>query len=375
MRILLTTMVGLEHVVLDEVKKEFGLRGKKLRNGRVVINGNIEDVVYLSYSGRTFERVMILLAVEEGIETLEDIYRVVKSVPLGEYFGPEKTFACRSDRMGEHNFTSLDIERTAGQAVVDYFMETTGKRIHANLGDPDVIVRADLDGDTLYVSLDATGYEAMHRRGYRVYDHPAALNAALASALIRVGRWSESQTLLDPFAGGGTIPIEVALRARRIPWFRFRTFLFERNGIVDPTIIQSVREELEAEINDKKIRAIGIEKYKKHIRGAWQNAESAEVADTVTFRKGDARRIDTGADLIVTNPPYGQRIANPRVVHSLYYDFAESAAENSIQKIVTITSKWKWMEGALKEAGYRIERSFFVLYGKLHTHVIKASLE
>ncbi|HID09568.1 TPA: class I SAM-dependent RNA methyltransferase, partial [Candidatus Micrarchaeota archaeon] len=257
MELLLTTMVGLESVVLEEVREDFGLRGERIRNGRVAVRGDLEDVVRLSYSGRTFERVMILLAVEEGVESLRDVYRAVRSVPLSSYFGPEMTFACRSDRMGEHPFTSLDIERTAGQAVVDHFLETTGRRIRANLKDPDVIVRADLDGDVLYVAIDTTGYTALHRRGYRVYDHPASLNAALASAMIRVGGWREEETLLDPFAGGGTIPIEAALYARRVPWFRFRGFLFERNGIVDPAVVRSVREELEESVRDVWIKVVG----------------------------------------------------------------------------------------------------------------------
>ncbi len=299
----------------------------------------------------------------------------MQSIDLERFFGPEQSFACRSDRMGEHGFTSLDIERVAGQAVVDHFMERTGKRIRANLGDPDVILRADLDGSTLYVSIDLVGYEAMHRRGYRVYDHPAALNAALASAMILESGWKSDQTLLDPFAGGGTIPIEAALYARKIPWFRFRSFLFERNGIIPDGVVQEVRSELQERIReDMKIDARGVELFEKHVRGAWKNAESAGVADTVSFVQGDARKIDEAADVIVTNPPYGQRIANPRVVHDLYYEFAERAAELGIPRILTITSRWKWMVDALQEAGYRIEKNKFVLYGKLHTRMIRASL-
>jgi len=375
MKILLTTMVGLEETALKHARDAFGLKGKKLRNGRVIVEGNEEDVVRLNYAGRAFERVMILLDVVEGVETLEDVYRAVKNQELGEFFGPGKTFACRSDRMGEHPFTSLDIERTAGQAVVDYFQETTGKRIRANLANPDVIIRADLDGDRLYIALDTTGYEALHRRGYRVYDHPAALNAALAASMILESEWQPTEKILDPFVGGGTILIEAALWARRVPWFRFRDFLFERAGFFDDALISEVREELAEQENDVDIDAIGIELFEKHIRGAKKNAESAGVSNTIVFKKGDAARLEERADVVVTNPPYGNRIANPRVVHRLYNDFAKRAAELGIPRITTITSRWKWMEGALTSAGYNIEKSKFVLYGKLHTHLIRASLE
>jgi len=375
MEILLTTMVGLEETALKHVRSAFGLKGKKLRNGRVVVEGTEEDVVRLNYMGRTFERVMILLDVVDGVETLDDVYRAVKNQDLGIFFGPKRTFACRSDRMGEHPFTSLDVERIAGQAVVDYFQETTGERIRANLTDPDVILRADLDGNTLYISLDTTGYEALHRRGYRVYDHPAALNAALAASMLLESEWSLAKKLLDPFVGGGTIPIEAALWARRVPWFKFRGFLFERAEFFNDDLIAEVKEELVEHENNEKIDAVGVELFEKHLRGANKNAESAGVADTIIFKKGDAAQLEEYADVIVTNPPYGNRIANPRVVHKLYKDFAKRAAELGVPQITTITSRWKWMEGALTSAGYQIEKSKFVLYGKLHTHLIRASLE
>ncbi len=374
MQLLLTTMVGLEEVVVDELK-EMGLRAEKLRNGRVLAEGSEEDVVRLNYMGRTFERVHIVLDIVQNVESLDDVYRAVRNVDLGEYLNPKLTFACRSDRMGEHEFTSLDIERTAGQAVVDYFLETTGERIRANLTNPDVIVRADLDGNTLYISIDTTGYEALHRRGYRVYDHPAALNAALASSMIRVAGWTPDEGLVDPFAGGGTIPIEAALAARRVPWFRFRTFLLERQPFIDPYTVKEVRRELAAQIAPEiQVDVRGVELYRKHVRGFEENARSACVYDTVKIIQGDATKLEEEADVIVTNPPYGNRIANPRVVRELYFGFARRAAELGIPRIVTITSRWKWMEDALQNAGYRIDKSKFVLYGKLHTHLIRARL-
>ncbi len=374
MQLLLTTMVGLEEIVADELKS-MSLRAEKLRNGRVLAEGEEKDVILLNYMGRTFERVHIVLDIVENVQTLDDVYRAVRNVDLREYINPKLTFACRSDRMGEHSFTSLDIERTAGQAVVDYFAEIKGERIRANLTDPDVIVRVDLDQNTLYISIDTTGYEALHRRGYRVYDHPAALNAALASAMIRTAGWTPQKSILDPFAGGGTIPIEAALLARRMPWFRFRGFLLERQPFIDPYDVKDIRRELASNISPEiDVMATGVELYKKHVKGFEANARSACVFDTITIKQGDARQISEEVDVIVTNPPYGQRIANPRVVRELYYEFTKRAADIGVPTVVTITSRWKWMEDALQEAGYGIEKSKFVLYGKLHTHLIRARL-
>src|SRR5947209_6058419 len=55
------------------------------------------------------------------------------------------------------------------------------------------------------------GAGARHRRGARVVMGPAPLRETMAAQLIMLSRWdARTEPLVDPMAGGGTIPIEAA---------------------------------------------------------------------------------------------------------------------------------------------------------------------
>jgi len=60
------------------------------------------------------------------------------------------------------------------------------------------------------IGIDIGG-GARHRRGARVATGPAPLRETLAAQLVMLSRWdARSEPLIDPMAGGATIPIEAA---------------------------------------------------------------------------------------------------------------------------------------------------------------------
>src|SRR5437867_4166674 len=60
------------------------------------------------------------------------------------------------------------------------------------------------------VGIDIGG-GARHRRGARVAAGPAPLRETMAAQIVMLSRWdARSELLVDPMAGGGTIPIEAA---------------------------------------------------------------------------------------------------------------------------------------------------------------------
>ena len=64
---------------------------------------------------------------------------------------------------------------------------------------------------------------------------------------------------------------------------------------------------------------------------ARENARRAGVADIIRFEKADARSFDrqTQRGVIVTNPPYGQRIMEQKEAEELYRDFGRAYAKSS----------------------------------------------
>jgi putative N6-adenine-specific DNA methylase len=81
--------------------------------------------------------------------------------------------------------------------------------------------------DECTVSADASG-ALLHRRGYRLATAKAPLRETLAAAMLVGSGWDGSAPLIDPMCGSGTIPIEAALLARRIPPGMARRFAFMR---------------------------------------------------------------------------------------------------------------------------------------------------
>ena len=365
MKLYVTTTPGLEDVSAKEIKS-LGGKVEEIRNGkgRVFLTGDLKLVAKLNYLARTVERVMVLLRVEK-FERLDDIYRIVKEIDFS-FINPDQSFAIRPLRVGNHDFTSLDVGRVAGQAVIDSYVESRGKRLKVNLDEPDVIIRVDVINDEVYVGLDTTGDVALHRRGYRVYDHPAPLNPAIASALVMLSEWECDEVLADPMCGSGTILIESAMMCRNIPPQKLReSFQFVKIWGAD------ILEEVKREVVEKRIdlSLVGVERFRKHLRGAKINSEVAGVANTIDYIQGDATRLCLkGADVIVTNPPYGLRIARKGLIEELYGGFLKSA-KDIVDRIVVITAEHRIMKEKAEVLGYRIEEERWVKYGGLDTKV------
>jgi tRNA (guanine6-N2)-methyltransferase len=369
MRFYATLPPGLEEVSAKEIESLGGkITEVRYGKGRVFFEGDVELMVRLNYLARTVERIMILMTVEK-FNNLDDIYRIVKNLDF-TWIKPNQSFAIRPLRVGEHDFTSLDVGRVAGQAVIDSYREAKGVRLKVNLDEPDVIIRVDVIFDEVYVGIDTTGDEALHKRGYRVYDHPAPLNPAIASSLVILSGWNPSKSLLDPMCGSGTILIESAMMGRNIPPQKFRKEKFLFVNVYGEDILREVAESALSNENNIRMRLIGVERFRKHVKGARMNANFAGVGDTIEFVQGDATKLCLDeVDVAITNPPYGLRIARKGVIEKLYDGFLRLAKEVVRDKIVVITAETRiFREKALKHE-YEIERELKVKYGGLDTIV------
>lgn len=158
------------------------------------------------------------------------------------------------------------------------------------------------------VSLDATG-DPLYKRGWRIGSGAAPMRETLAAALLQ---WSGASTfkgvLTDPCCGAGTVVVEAAQMARRIPPGRNRSFAFETWSPVDRAQNAKLREAAEADVRAPlKKRLLASDLSAEIVDLARENAQRAGVADDITFSVGDARKVAPGAS-VVTNPPYGERM-------------------------------------------------------------------
>jgi putative N6-adenine-specific DNA methylase len=104
--------------------------------------------------------------------------------------------------------------------VADRFRAKTGVRPDVNTQWPDVRIHLHLTTDEATLYIDTSG-EPLFKRGWREDKGDAPLKETLAAAMIAASGWDphgeHPQPLYDPCCGSGTIVIEAAQIACRIP--------------------------------------------------------------------------------------------------------------------------------------------------------------
>jgi len=341
-----TVNPGIEDVVAEEIRSEFtGKLEYKIMSGRVYLYnaGNVKYLYEKVSRLKTINKVMILLWKGKirpeytYLTYLHDI--LLKDLnQIIEYITPNTTFAVQVERLGEHEYTSMDIARVLGDVIIDIVSKHHQRRPLVNLRNPSIIINALAKEDDLIIGVLVSSSWSIHRRGYRIYDHPAALKPTLAVAMLYLSGTKDKQVIIDPMCGGGTIPIEAAL-------------LHEDAYI------------------------IGADFNEKHIRGARMNAIAAGVYDKIIFKKWDARKIDQldmEFDHIILNPPYGIRYGDPTSIRRLYRKFLESAIKSlsPTGRITMITTEYHYIHRIIKHIGLDIVHERTVYHGKLYPHII-----
>lgn len=338
--ILFTTNPGIEDIAADEIKAKLKASIEEIRenHGRIIARVD-EDYLDVIERLRSIYRARILLArgrICPEKKCLKDLAQVIGDSRAYEYLSRDSSFAVRVNRAGSHEFNSMEIARIAGDAIIEATIRHRGFRPRVDLDYPSTIIAVDVIEADVIVSLELSGDLSWHRRGYRLYDHPAALKPTLAYAMLVLSGVSDKETLVDPMCGGGTIVIEAA-------------YMLEDS------------------------RLYCMDKNPKYISGAQLNAMAALVDKRIVFLVGDATRLSSyigEADVIVSNPPYGIRLGSPKPVRKTYSEFIREAARVARKSIVLITPEHEFVKKILMENGWRIVHERRVAHGDLYPHII-----
>ncbi len=244
----------------------------------------------------------------------------------GAFVAPGASIALRASTTRCRLYHTGAITETAALAIGD---AVKGARVAAEgeAADVSILVRGAEDHFTF--SIDASG-ERLHRRGARIEVGAAPLRETLAAGLLALAGWNPSLPLVDPMCGAGTIVIEAALQAvDRAPGID-RAFgdgfaiddwpLFSASGAA--TAATALRDEARARIHvAAPAPIVGSDHDARAIERARRNAARAEVEAHVTLASrdvADARPPGATSGLVIVNPPYGRRLANPRAAVATY---------------------------------------------------------
>jgi len=171
-----------------------------------------------------------------------------------------------------------------------------------------VVFHVHVNTEACNIALDSSG-ESLHKRGYRIKQGQAPLSEVLAAGMILLSGWEGQSDFIDPMCGSGTLPIEAALIAQRIPPGKFRQkFAFENWLDFDASLFEKVRNETEPVPFNNRIYGSDISL--RNLNEAKTNARSARVYENITFRSTDFNHlnIDTENAILMINPPYGERL-------------------------------------------------------------------
>ncbi|MEM3669873.1 MAG: tRNA (guanine(6)-N2)-methyltransferase [Nitrososphaerota archaeon] len=370
-----TTIYGLEDVAAAEVRELTG-RDALSDIAKVIFRGDVMDAALLNYASRCCNRIFVMLARRE-VESLAEIERTAREVDYSEIIDENQSFAVRSERHGSHPFTSMDMSAAVGRGVIESYKGSRGVRLRVDLDNPDVELFALLRDSEFILGLNTTG-RSLHNRYYRVFHHRAGLSATIAASMLRLSGWRSSESLLDPFCGSGTIPIEAGLMGLKIaPGLMASDMAMYRLRIFSEDLLRSVREKLvSSEERWRELKILGSDASPRYIDGALMNARAAGLEGKLRIVQGDVRKIDEWLfmpiDKVVTNPPFGVRMGLRRA-EEFYTSAFKALSKAAPGALVTfLTNKPVIVGRSMNNAGWSLIDKRRIIYGTLEVSIIMA---
>ncbi len=314
---------GLEKIVADELRA-LGIANPQPVHGGVEFNGFLTHVYRVNLWSRTAERILLRLR-EFRAESFRELHHKAARTAWEEFLLPgcevsiratcHKSILMHTGGVAERILNG--ISDRLGQPSKLITTDEENKSARSNF----IIVR--IVDDRCLISLDTSG-ALLHFRGYRQATAKAPLRETLAAAMLLSSGWTPDRSLLDPFCGSGTIPIEAALIARHIAPGRRRKFAFMEWRQFDRAEWDALIDQADSTALDHIPASIqGSDRDVGAIEASRSNAERAGVLNDIEFTQRAMSAIEPiGIGDVITNPPYGQRVGDGEV-RNLYAQFGK----------------------------------------------------
>ena len=304
------TFMGLEPVLAKELTQ---LGANEVQIGRRMVSfmGDKEMMYRANFQLHTAIRILKPIKHFKALSA-DDVYREVQKIDWSEYIGLDKTFAVDSVVFSEEFRHSKFVAYKVKDAIVDQFREKTGKRPNISVANPDIRLNIHIAEDKCTLSLDSSG-ESLHRRGYRQESVEAALNEVLAAGMLLMTGWQGETDFIDPMCGSGTLLVEAALIAHNMAPGLFRKeYAFEKWPDFDSDLFDRIYNDDSSE-REFTHHIYGYDVDIKAVNTARLNVRAAGLLNDITVEEADFKNFTQPKEksIIVTNPPYGERISTP----------------------------------------------------------------
>ena len=314
---------GLEALLVDELMAQQASRIVTTEGG-VSFDGNLETVYRVNLYSRIATR--ILSRVGQGTyATEDDIYKATFKLNWPSWFKVDQTIRVKVTGvkcpLKSLDFVTLRIK----DAVCDRFREEGVLRPSVSVRDPDVRIHAYLTQNQYQLYLDTSG-APLYQRGFRDVSVIAPLRENLAAGILLLSGWKPGKPFLDPMCGSGTFLIEAAMMAINQPPGMKRSFGFQKLNSFDETLWKKI--EIEAIKKMKSVEFLdiyGSDIDLRAVRVARHNLKVAGLEEVVKVMQSDFVKLEppTSQGVLVTNPPYGQRIGEDQDLKEVYPVWAQ----------------------------------------------------
>ncbi|MED7818428.1 MULTISPECIES: bifunctional 23S rRNA (guanine(2069)-N(7))-methyltransferase RlmK/23S rRNA (guanine(2445)-N(2))-methyltransferase RlmL [unclassified Francisella] len=304
---------GIELLLKDELLRLNITSYEKLAG--VEFDGTLEQAYKVCIYSHLASQVMLKIATEK-VTNQQSLYNFIYSINWMNYFDVDKTFKIIiSGKHYDFNNTMFVSQKTK-DAIVDQFRQETNLRPNIDTENPNNVIKLHLHKQFVNVFL-CLNIDSLHKRSYRQFQGQAPLKESLAAAILIKAGWldelkKDQPILIDPMCGSGTILIEAALMAKNIaPVLLNKKFKIFDSKIHDETLWKNlINEAKKAQISTNAIIQ-GYDIDNNVLDKAEKNIYQADVDDIVNIKRRDIRDLENefdGEGLIVTNPPYGERL-------------------------------------------------------------------
>lgn len=303
------TFQGLEDVLSDELTA-LGAENVEAGNRMVQFEGDLAMMYKANLCCRTALRILKPI-VKFTASNPDELYDAVREIEWEKYMTPESTFSIDST-VSSADFThSKFVTYRVKDGIADHFNDTCGRRPSIRLQGADIQLNVHISDNRVTISLDSSG-EPLSKRGYKVENTEAPINEVLAAGIILKTGWRGECDFVDPMCGSGTFLTEAALIAANInPGIYRESFAFESWEDFDRDLFEEIYNDDSGE-RDFAYKIYGGDIDANAVKIARKNIKNAKVDNMVELScKSIEDWIDNAPEgVLVTNPPYGQRI-NP----------------------------------------------------------------
>ncbi|MEE1238654.1 MAG: class I SAM-dependent RNA methyltransferase [Acutalibacteraceae bacterium] len=310
-------LFGTESIAADEFRR-MGFTDVVTENGRVKLSGDFNMLARANICSRFAERILINVG-EFYASTFTELFDGVKGLRWEDFIGRDDAFPVNGWSIDSQLHSIPDCQSIIKKAIVERLKLKYSVSRFAETG-PEYKIRFSIHKNSVTMMIDTSG-EGLHKRGYRRNSNAAPLKETLAASMCDLARIYPDTKLFDPFCGSGTLLIEAALMATKTAPGLRRYFAAERFGFIPERVWREERTRAQDLIlHNVDFRAQGFDIDKNAVELTLENAKKAGVSKYVKAAVADIRDFTPPEErcLIITNPPYGERLLDVKAVEELY---------------------------------------------------------